>query len=42
MFVAQSAVVSDSAELPVITADEIWDFCSRGFAGAKHYREQAI
>jgi AcrR family transcriptional regulator len=34
MFVAQSAVVSDSEELPVITADEIWDFCSRGFAGA--------
>jgi AcrR family transcriptional regulator len=34
MFVAQSAVVSDSDDLPVITADEIWDFCSKGFAGA--------
>ena len=34
MFVAQSAVVSDNEDLPVITADEIWDFCSRGFAGA--------
>ena len=34
MFVAQSAVVSDNEDLPVITADEIWDFCSKGFAGA--------
>jgi AcrR family transcriptional regulator len=34
MFVAQSAVVADNEELPVITADEIWDFCSKGFAGA--------
>jgi AcrR family transcriptional regulator len=34
MFVAQSAVVADNEDLPVITADEIWDFCSRGFAGA--------
>jgi len=34
MFVAQSAVVSDHDDLPVITADEIWDFCSKGFAGA--------
>jgi AcrR family transcriptional regulator len=34
MFVAQSAVVADDEDLPVITADEIWDFCSRGFAGA--------
>jgi AcrR family transcriptional regulator len=34
MFVAQSAAVSDSEDLPVITADEIWDFCSKGFAGA--------
>ncbi|HTU73294.1 MAG TPA: TetR/AcrR family transcriptional regulator [Trebonia sp.] len=34
MFVAQSAVVSDSEDLPVTTADEIWDFCSKGFAGA--------
>jgi AcrR family transcriptional regulator len=34
MFVAQSAVVSDSDDLPVITADEIWDFCSKGFSGA--------
>jgi AcrR family transcriptional regulator len=34
MFVAQSAVVTDNEDLPVITADEIWDFCSKGFAGA--------
>ena len=34
MFVAQSAVVSDHDDLPVITADEIWDFCSKGFSGA--------
>jgi AcrR family transcriptional regulator len=35
MFVAQSAVVpDDDDDLPVITADEIWDFCSKGFAGA--------
>jgi AcrR family transcriptional regulator len=33
MFVAQSAVVSDEDDLPVITADEIWDFCAKGFAG---------
>jgi AcrR family transcriptional regulator len=34
MFVAQSAVVSDDEDVPVITADEIWDFCSKGFADA--------
>jgi AcrR family transcriptional regulator len=34
MFVAQSAVVSDDDDLPVITADEMWDFCAKGFAGA--------
>jgi AcrR family transcriptional regulator len=34
MFVAQSAIVSDVDELPVITADEVWDFCAKGFAGA--------
>src|SRR5215471_15976307 len=34
MFVAQSAAVSDEEDLPVLTADEVWDFCSRGFAGA--------
>jgi AcrR family transcriptional regulator len=34
MFVAQSAVVSDDEDVPVITADEIWDFCSKGFACA--------
>jgi AcrR family transcriptional regulator len=32
MFVAQSAAVSD-ADLPVITADEVWEFCAKGFAG---------
>lgn len=31
MFVAQSAVVSEG-ELPVITADEVWEFCAKGFA----------
>jgi AcrR family transcriptional regulator len=34
MFVAQSAVVSDNEELPVLNADEVWDFCAKGFAGA--------
>jgi AcrR family transcriptional regulator len=33
MFVAQSADVSDDA-LPVITADEVWEFCAKGFAGS--------
>jgi AcrR family transcriptional regulator len=33
MFVAQSAGVSDEEGLPVLNADEVWDFCSRGFAG---------
>jgi AcrR family transcriptional regulator len=32
MFVAQSAVVSDEDDLPVITADEVWEFCAHGFA----------
>jgi AcrR family transcriptional regulator len=32
MFVAQSATVSDEEDLPVLNADEVWDFCSRGFA----------
>jgi len=32
MFVAQSATVSDQ-DLPVITADEVWEFCATGFAG---------
>jgi AcrR family transcriptional regulator len=34
MFVAQSAVVSDTDDLPVISDQEIWEFCSLGFAGA--------
>ena len=34
MFVAQSAVVSEEDDLPVITADEVWEFCARGFAGS--------
>jgi len=34
MFVAQSAVVSDTEDLPVLNADEVWDFCAKGFAGA--------
>jgi AcrR family transcriptional regulator len=32
MFVAQSATAADTG-LPVITADEIWEFCAKGFAG---------
>jgi AcrR family transcriptional regulator len=32
MFVAQSAVVSDEDDLPVVTSDEVWDFCAHGFA----------
>jgi AcrR family transcriptional regulator len=31
MFAAQSAAVADD-ELPVIMADEIWEFCAMGFA----------
>jgi AcrR family transcriptional regulator len=34
MFVAQSATVSDDGDLPVLTADEVWEFCARGFAGS--------
>ena len=34
MFVAQSAVVADNEDLPVISAEEVWDFCAKGFAGA--------
>jgi AcrR family transcriptional regulator len=33
MFIAQSATVSENEELPVLTADEVWDFCAKGFAG---------
>jgi AcrR family transcriptional regulator len=33
MFVARSAVVSDNEDLPVISANEVWDFCAKGFAG---------
>jgi AcrR family transcriptional regulator len=32
MFVAQSAAVSED-EAQVITADEVWEFCAKGFAG---------
>jgi hypothetical protein len=32
MFVAQTSGVSDEDDLPVLSADEVWDFCSRGFA----------
>jgi AcrR family transcriptional regulator len=32
MFVAQSAVVSDEDDVPVITSDEVWEFCAHGFA----------
>jgi len=33
MFIAQSATVSDDEDLPVLTADEVWEFCAKGFAG---------
>jgi AcrR family transcriptional regulator len=32
MFVAQSAVVSDEDDVPVITSDEVWEFCAHGLA----------
>ena len=32
MFIAQSSGTPDDATLHPITADEVWDFCSRGFA----------
>lgn len=32
MFIAQSSGGTDDATVPPITADEVWDFCSRGFA----------
>ena len=34
MFIAQSSGSSDDATIHPITADEVWDFCSRGFASA--------
>ncbi len=33
MFIAQSSGGSDDATMHPITADEVWDFCSRGFVG---------
>src|SRR6185437_12680568 len=33
MFIAQSSGGSDEATVHPITADEVWDFCSRGFIG---------
>src|ERR1700722_11298357 len=33
MIVAQSAAVS-AGELPVVTADDVWEFCAKGFAGS--------
>ncbi|POX80801.1 TetR family transcriptional regulator [Mycobacterium kansasii] len=34
MFIAQSSGGKDEATVHPITAEEVWDFCSRGFAGA--------
>lgn len=34
MFIAQSSGGSDDATVNPISADEVWDFCSRGFAGS--------
>ncbi len=31
MFIAQSSGGTDEATIHPITADEVWDFCSRGF-----------
>src|ERR1700760_1722306 len=33
MFIAQSSGGADDATVHPITADEVWDFCSRGFVG---------
>jgi len=33
MFIAQSSGGPDDATMHPITADEAWDFCSRGFVG---------
>jgi len=35
MFIAQSATVSENEteDLPVLTAEEVWEFCANGFAG---------
>jgi hypothetical protein len=33
MFIAQSSGGNDDATVHPIGADEVWDFCSRGFAG---------
>ncbi|HXO54936.1 MAG TPA: TetR/AcrR family transcriptional regulator, partial [Mycobacterium sp.] len=33
MFIAQSSGGPDDASSHPITADEVWDFCSRGFVG---------
>jgi hypothetical protein len=34
MFVAQSSSEADEATTHPITADEVWDFCSHGFAAS--------
>jgi hypothetical protein len=33
MFIAQSSGGSDDATMHPIAAEEVWDFCSRGFVG---------
>jgi AcrR family transcriptional regulator len=33
MFIAQSSGVSDDGNAHPISAEEVWDFCARGFAG---------
>ena len=33
MFIAQSSGGPDDATTHPISADEVWDFCSRGFVG---------
>jgi hypothetical protein len=35
MFIAQSSGVSEDEDAHPLSADEVWDFCARGFAGAR-------
>jgi hypothetical protein len=35
MFIAQSSGGADDATVHPITAEEVWDFCSRGFVSDK-------
>jgi hypothetical protein len=39
IFVAQNSGATDAATTHPITADEIWDFCSNGFAPQETRRD---